>query len=74
MGVTGNDGVGYHPNTGVKTSHTPLSLWMSTDKVWMMLFRPLTFHISTSGDYGVGLIVHTGEVTEDKTVGKAKSD
>ena len=47
---------------------------MSPNKVRTTLFSPLTFHISTGGDYGVGLIIHTGEVTEDKTVGKAKSD
>ena len=74
MRVTGNDGAGYHPNTGVKTSHTPLSLRMSTNKVGMTLFRPLTFHIGASGDDSVGLIIHTGEVTEEKTVGKAKSE
>ena len=74
MRVMGNDGTGYHPNTGVRTSHTPLSFRMRPNKVRMTLFNPLMFHIGASGDDGVGLIVHTGEVTEDKTVGKAKSE
>ena len=74
MRVMGNDGVGYHPNTGVKMSHTPLSLRMSMNKVWTVLFRPLTFHVGASGDDGVGLITYTGKVTEEKTVGKAKSE
>ena len=53
---------------------TSLSFWMSPNKVWAALFSPSMFHIGMSGDYSVGLIVHTGEVTEEKTVGKAKSE
>ena len=69
-----SDGTRHHSNAGVEVGCTSLSFWMSPNKVWTVLFSPLMFHIGTSGDYGVSLIVHTGEVTEDKTVGKAKSD
>ena len=72
MGVTINDSAGHHPNAGVKTSHASLSLRVNSDKVWMVLISPLTFHIGTSGDYGVGLIVHAGKVGDDEEIGMAE--
>ena len=74
MGIASSDGVRHHSNTGVETGCTSLSFRMSPNKVRMVLFSPLTFHIGTSGDYSVGLIVHAGEVREEKAVGKAKSE
>ena len=35
----------------------------------MVLFSPLMLHIGTSGDYGGGLVVHVGEVGDDKEIG-----
>ena len=69
MGIASSDGTGYHSNAGVKTSCTSLSLQVSLNKVWMVLFGPLMFCIGTSGDYGVGLIVHAGKVADDEEVG-----
>ena len=74
MGITSSDGARHHSNAGIKMGSTSLSFWMSPHKVWTVLFGPLTFHISTSGDYGVGLIIHAGKVREEKAVGKAKSE
>ena len=42
---------------------------MSPNEVWTALFSPLTFHIGTSGDDGIGLIVHAGKVAGDEEVG-----
>ena len=42
---------------------------MRWNEVWMMLFSPLMFHIGTSSDYGVGLVVHVGKVGDDKKIG-----
>ena len=72
MGVTGNDGARHHPNTRVKMGHSSLLLWVSLDKVWTVLFSPLTLHISVSGDYGVGLIVHVGKVGDNEEIGMAE--
>ena len=72
MGVTGNDGARHHPNAGVEVSHSSLSLWMSPNKVWVVLFSPLTLHISASGDYGVGLVIHVGKVGDEEEIGTAE--
>ena len=69
MGVMGNDGTRHHPNTRVKMGHSFLSLRVSPDKVWTTLLSPLTFHIGTSGDYGVGLVVHAGKVGDNGGIG-----
>ena len=45
---------------------------MSPNEVWTVLFSPSTFHIGTSGDDGIGLIVHAGKVAGDKEVGVTK--
>ena len=74
MGIASSDGMRHHSNTGVETGCTSLSFRMSPNKVRTVLFSPLMFHISMSGDYGVGLIIHAGEVREEKVVGKAKSE
>ena len=50
-------------------SCTPLLFWMSPNEILAALFSPLMFHIGTSGDHGVGLIVHAGKVAGDKEVG-----
>ena len=69
MGIMSSDSARHHSDTGVKTSCTSLSFQMSPNKVRMALFSPLTFHISTSGDDGVGLIVHAGKVAGNEEVG-----
>ena len=38
----------------------------------MALLSPLTLHIGTSGDYGVGLVVHVGKVSDDEEIGTAE--
>ena len=72
VGITSSYGVRYHSDTRVETSCTSLPFWMSPDKVRAALFSPLTFHIGTSGDNGVGLIVHAGKVAGNKEVGVAE--
>ena len=72
MEVTGNDGMRHHPNAGVKTGCTSLSLWVSVDKVWMALFSPLMLHIGASSDYSVGLIIHVGKVGDEEEIGTAE--
>ena len=69
MGITSSYSARHHSDTGVETSCTSLSFRMSSNEVWTALFSPLTFHIGTSGDDGVGLIVHTGKVAGDEEVG-----
>ena len=69
MGVTGNDGMRHNPNAGVEMSHSSLSFRVSQDKVQTTLFSPLTLHIDTSGDYGVGLVIHVGKVGDDEKIG-----
>ena len=39
------------------------------NEVRMALFSPLMLHISMSGDYGVGLVIHVGEVGDNKEIG-----
>ena len=64
-----SDSVRHHSDTGVEMSGTSLSFRMSPNEVQVALLSPLTFHIGTSGDYGVGLIVHAGKVAGNKEVG-----
>ena len=72
MGIMGSYGMRHHSNTRVETSCTSLSFRMSPNEVRTTLFSPLTFHIGTSGDDGVGLIVHAGKVAGDEEVGIAE--
>ena len=74
VGIASSCGTRHHSNTRVKTSCTSLSFQMSPNKVRAALFSPSTLHIGTGGDDGVGLIIHVGEVREEKAVGKAKSE
>ena len=74
MGIASSYGTRHHSDTRVETGCTSLSFRMSPNEVRTALFSPLTFHIGTSGDDGVGLIVHAGEVRDEKAVGKAKSE
>ena len=73
MGIASGYGTRHHSDTSVETSCTSLSFQMSPNKVQAALFSPLTLHIGTSGDDSVGLIIHAGEVRDEKAVGKAKS-
>ena len=72
MGITSSYGARHHSDTGVETSCTSLSFRVSPNKIRTVLFSPLTFHIGTSGDDGVSLIIHAGEVTDDEEVGVAE--
>ena len=72
MGIASGDSARHHSNTRVETSSTSLSLRMRSNEVRMALFSPLTFHIGTGGDHGIGLIVHTGKVAGDEEVGVAE--
>ena len=72
MGITSSYGVRHHSDTRIKTSCTSLSFWVSPNEVRMALFSPLTFHIGTGGDDGIGLIVHAGKVAGDEEVGMTK--
>ena len=38
-----------------------------------MLLSPKAFQVSTSGNSGVGIVVHAGKVGDDEAVSKAKS-
>ena len=42
---------------------------MSWNKVRMTLRSPLMFHTGTSGDYGVGLVIHVGKMGDDEKIG-----
>ena len=53
-------------------SSPSLLFQVSWNKVWMVLFSPSTFHIGTSGDYGVGLVVHVVKVGDNKEIGTAE--
>ena len=69
MRVAGDDRARHHSDTRVETNHPSLLFWMSRNKVWTMLFSPLMFHISVSGDHSVGLVILVGKVGYDKKVG-----
>ena len=72
MGITSSYSARHHSDTGVKTNCTSLSFQMSPNEVRTALFSSLMFHIGTSGDDSVGLIVHTGKVAGDEEVGVAE--
>ena len=74
MGITSSYSARHHSDTRVETSCTSLSFRMSPNEVRAALFSPLTLHIGTSGDDGVGLIIHAGEVRDEKAVGEAKGE
>ena len=73
MQITGGSSMGYHPNAGVKSSHTSSMSRMGQNKVRTTLFSPKVFQVGMSGNSGVSFSVHTGEVGNDESVGKAKS-
>ena len=47
---------------------------MSRNKVRTTLLGPKVFQVGASRNSGVGGLRHAGEVREEKTVGKAKSE
>ena len=67
--ITDDCSAGYHPNAGIKASHPSSMSRMRWNEVRMTLFSPLALHISTSGDYSVGLIIHVGKVGDGKKIG-----
>ena len=67
-----NNNVGHHSNTGVETGCSSLSFRVSWNKVRMALFSPSTLQIGTSSDYGVGLVVHVGNVMNAPPLGLRK--
>ena len=69
MGVMSSNSTRHHPDGRVETSCTSLSFQMSPNEVRTALFSPLTFHIGTSGDDGIGLIVHAGKMADDEEIG-----
>ena len=72
MQITGGSSAEYHPNTGIKTSHSSSVNRMRWNKVQMMLLSPKAFQVSASGNSGVGFDVHAGKVGNDETTGKTK--
>ena len=46
---------------------------MRWDKGQTTLFSPKVFQVSASGNSGVGLSVHAGEMGNDESVGKTNS-
>ena len=74
MQIAGGSGVGYHPNTGIESSHTSSVRRMGRDKVQMMLFSPKAFQVGTGRNGGVGGLRHAGEVDNEKAVDKTKSE
>ena len=72
MGVVSNDGAGHHSNAGVETGCTSLSIQVSRNKIWMMLFSPKAFQVGTGRDSGVSFGVHAGKVGDDEKIGTAK--
>ena len=74
MRITGQSGAGYHPNTGVKLSHTSSISGIGQDKTQTTLFSPKAFQVSVGRNSGVGDFRHTSKVTEEKAAGKAKSE
>ena len=65
--------MGYHPNARVELSHSSSMSRMGRNEGWMMLFSPKVFQVGASGNSGVGVVVHTGKVGDDETIGKVKS-
>ena len=46
---------------------------MGQDKRWTTLFSPKAFQVDMSGNSGVGVDIHAGEMGNNKSVGKANS-
>ena len=38
-----------------------------------MLLSPLTFHVGTSSNHSVGIVIHVGEIGDDEKIGMAES-
>ena len=74
MWITSQRGAGYHPNPGVESGHTSSMSRMSWNKVRMMLFDPKVFQVGVGRNGGVGRLGHTGKVTKEEAICKAKSD
>ena len=72
MRVTHDSGPGYHPNAGVKSGHPSPMSRMSRNETQTMLFGPEAFQVGMSGNGGVSLVVHVGEVGDDEKVGMAE--
>ena len=72
MRVAIDDGAGHHSNARVEMGCSSLSFQVSWNKAWTVLLSPLALQISTSGDYGVGLVVHIGKVGDNKKIGTAE--
>ena len=47
---------------------------MSWNKVRTTLFSPKAFQVGTGRNSGVGVLGHTGEMTDKNAVGKTKSE
>ena len=73
MQIASGSSTGYQPNAGIKLSHSSSVSRVGPDESQMTLFGPKAFQVGTSGNSGVGIVVHAGEVRADETVSKAKS-
>ena len=70
MQITGRSSKGYHPNSGIKSSHPSSVSRMRQDKRQTTLFSPKAFQVSVSGDSGVSFGVHADKVGNDEAMGK----
>ena len=66
--------MGYHPNARAKSGHTSSMSRMSQNEAQTTLFGPKAFQVSMGRNSGVGGCRHTGEVTKEEVIGKAKSE
>ena len=66
--------MGYHSNARVKSGHASSMSRMSWNEVRTTLFSPKAFQVGTGRNGGVGGLGHTGKVTDEKAVGKTKSE
>ena len=73
MWIIGGSSAGYHPNTGVKASHSSHMSRMRSDKSRTMLFSPKVFQVSVGGDSCVGIGIHIGKIGDDEKVCKTNS-
>ena len=73
MWITSRSSTGYHPNAGIKSSHPSSVSRMKQDKGQTTLFSPKVFQVSASGNSGVGVGIHAGEMGDDKSAGKTNS-
>ena len=70
MWITGGSSTVYHPNAGVKLSHTSSVSGMGWNEVRTTLFSPKVFQVGMGGDSGVSFGVHADEVGNDEAAGK----